>query len=58
MVTLTNYFPVYDKSIKEYLNIYSRMIMDCLCNFQDSGDQDIGGLSFNIIVHGSRSEMI
>ena len=55
MTTLTNYFPLYDKPVKDYLNLHSRLIMDCLSNFQD---EDLGGLSFNFIVHSSRSEMI
>lgn len=32
--------------------------MDCISSFQDSSDEDLGGLSFNFIVHGYKTEMV
>ena len=59
MATLTQYFPIFNYSSKEYLNLYSRMIVDCLHNeegYQD--DPDFGGLFFSINIYCCKTDMV
>lgn len=53
---LTNYFPMQDRSVKEYQLLYGRMIVDCLSC--EEGSTDPSGLSFGVVVHCARVEMI
>lgn len=56
---LTHYFPPYNMGVKDYLLFYSRTIIDMLNNFDEYVEQpNLGGLSFEVKVHASRSEMI
>lgn len=56
---LTSYFPLFDKSLKDYLTLYSKMIVDCLNNFENYLKEiNLGGLNFEFITHVSRTEMI
>lgn len=44
---LTCYFPVFDKSLKDYLILYSKMIVDCLNNFEiHLTEVNMAGLAF------------
>jgi hypothetical protein len=44
---LTNFFPPYNLGLREYLNLYSRTIVDMLNYFDDYSEEvNLGGLSF------------
>jgi hypothetical protein len=59
MTNLIDYFPLYDQSLRDYMCLYSRMIVDCLNNFEEYVEEpNLGGLAFSFIVHANKSEMI
>jgi hypothetical protein len=56
---MTHYFPPYNSSLRDYLALYSRPIVDMLNYFDEhSKEVNLGALSFEVTIHACRSEMI